>query len=229
MLREVYIDEFCSSLTKQEIPNAIKRRAGKMSWRTKAMITKHHKEIGEPFSHLLGFGAIDDTSASALYIITRLLKPETVIETGTGWGRSATIILQALEDNRYGKLVSFDPGSGRVTNGIGATRIWWDDKEPGFIIPKHLRKRFVLIREPSMPYLRSLASAILPQLFLHDSIHEYENQFLEISNALRYMAKGIILVHDWYRSLALEEICNDAELPLLILLPERYMGATVIE
>jgi len=40
-----------------------------------------------------------------LYVITRALRPKTVMETGVAAGISSSYILQALSDNNEGKLV----------------------------------------------------------------------------------------------------------------------------
>ena len=51
-----------------------------------------------------------------LYVLVRLLNPDTVIETGVAGGASSTAILQALQDNRHGgKLFSIDrPTAGEL-------------------------------------------------------------------------------------------------------------------
>ncbi len=53
--------------------------------------------------------AIDDASASLLYSIVRLIRPEIAIEIGTAEGNSCLAIGQALEDNKRGILYTMDP------------------------------------------------------------------------------------------------------------------------
>jgi len=63
--------------------------------------------------------------------MTRILKPEIVIETGVFEGHSSLAILLALEENNKGCLYSIDLPSPSLPLG----------KEPGWIVPEHLRKR----------------------------------------------------------------------------------------
>ena len=46
--------------------------------------------------------------SSLLYVISRILKPQTVVETGVAAGTSSFGILSALCDNHYGHLYSID-------------------------------------------------------------------------------------------------------------------------
>lgn len=43
-----------------------------------------------------------------LYLTVRLIKPETIVETGVSSGSSSAYILRALYDNQKGKLYSID-------------------------------------------------------------------------------------------------------------------------
>ena len=56
---------------------------------------------GTPF---VGVG----TAGYDIYVLLRLLKPETTIETGVEAGVSSSFLLQALADNNKGKLYSVD-------------------------------------------------------------------------------------------------------------------------
>lgn len=53
-------------------------------------------------------GAIPQSLGALVYAIVRVLKPEIVVETGVASGLSSAYILQALEENRKGKLYSID-------------------------------------------------------------------------------------------------------------------------
>ena len=52
--------------------------------------------------------SIFSQSEPLLYLAVRIVKPSNVVETGVGAGISFTVILQALEDNRFGHLFSID-------------------------------------------------------------------------------------------------------------------------
>ena len=49
-----------------------------------------------------------------LYYITRLLKPNIVLESGVSAGASSSAILHALEDNKNGHLISSEIGRAHV-------------------------------------------------------------------------------------------------------------------
>jgi predicted O-methyltransferase YrrM len=119
-----------------------------------------------------------------LYIIMRKLKPSIVLETGTDWGFSSSFILQALEDNQMGNLYSID--------------FYQGDQQSGWIIPQKLRHRWHIISGKSsdhlFPTLKKLGSI---DVFLHDSLHTYENMLWEYETAWPFIRKGgLLLSHD---------------------------------
>ncbi len=74
-----------------------------------------------------------------LYVLVRLLKPDTVVETGVASGHSSAAILQALEDNgNKGKLFSIDlPSTGeQLADGRSYTL---SPKGVGWAVPENLR------------------------------------------------------------------------------------------
>lgn len=76
-----------------------------------------------------------------LYDCVRLLKAENVIETGVAYGWSSLAILKAQFQNGSGKLYSVDMPYPRKNN----------DNDVGIVVPKNLRKNWVLIRKPDKP------------------------------------------------------------------------------
>ena len=124
----------------------------------------------------------------ALYIMTRILKPEVVAETGVFEGHSSLSILLALEKNDKGCLYSIDLPSPSLP----------PSKEPGWIVPEHLRKRWDLRLGKSSDLLPGLLEEIKEvDIFLHDSEHSYENMYWEYKTAWRYIGKGgLLLSHD---------------------------------
>ncbi len=76
-----------------------------------------------------------------LYDCVRLLKVRNVIETGVAYGWSSLAILKALSQNGFGKLYSVDMPYPRRKN----------ENDVGIVVPKNLRKNWILIRKPDNP------------------------------------------------------------------------------
>jgi predicted O-methyltransferase YrrM len=70
-----------------------------------------------------------------LYMLTRLLRPAAVLETGVAAGWSSAAILSALQVNGYGVLYSSDFPYFRYDN---------PEKLVGIVVPEHLRDRWHL-------------------------------------------------------------------------------------
>jgi len=113
--------------------------------------------------------------AMACYLTVRLMKPKIVVETGVSAGRSSAFILQALEDNNYGYLYSIDP-----------------DPNAGFAIPDVLKKRWFFIPKKSSEALPSLLERLNKvDMFLHDSLHTYENMMYEFETVWPFITKKV--------------------------------------
>jgi hypothetical protein len=132
----------------------------------------------------------------AWYAIVRLGRPELVIETGVHDGLGSLMLLRALERNRAdgagGELVSFDvnPATGWL---VGAHPLW------------------ELRLEPSRPGLEAvLAARPHVGLFIHDSLHTYENERYELRTAAERLAPGGVLVSDnAHGTRALDDTCRE--------------------
>lgn len=131
--------------------------------------------------------------AATTYALIRLLGPEIVVETGVGAGVSSRTILEAMEENNKGRLISIDlptPNTELLP-------------EVGYLVPTELRHRWDLRVGPS----RRLLPQVLEELgeidiFQHDSRHSYNNQLREYRTAWQFIRSGGILVSD--------DIGNDA-------------------
>ncbi|MCK4240369.1 MAG: class I SAM-dependent methyltransferase [Candidatus Atribacteria bacterium] len=136
----------------------------------------------------------------ALYIMTRILKPEIVIETGVFEGHSSLSILLALEGNSKGHLYSIDLPSPKLPPG----------KEPGWFIPEHLRKKWYLRLGMSSDLLPALLKKVKEvDIFLHDSEHSYENMYWEYKTAWKYLRKGgLLLSHDISQNAAFRDFAR---------------------
>ena len=139
-----------------------------------------------------------DTQSTAghfLYLIIRSLKPDTVVETGVASGESSTFMLQAMEDNKKGKLFSIDlpPSVDQSKRKI----IFPKDKSSGWIIPGNLKDRWELHEGDSgdllLPLLQKLGTI---DGFFHDSLHTYDHMMFEYKTSWDFMRNGGILFSD---------------------------------
>jgi hypothetical protein len=150
-----------------------------------------------------------DTQSTAghfLYLIIRSLKPDTVVETGVASGESSTFMLQAMEDNKKGKLFSIDlpppnlrSPTGKIDQSTtpGKKIIFPKDKSSGWIIPENLKDRWELHEGDSadllLPLLQKLGTI---DGFFHDSLHTYDHMMFEYKTSWDFMRNGGILFSD---------------------------------
>ena len=136
----------------------------------------------------------------ALYTMVRILKPEIVIETGVFEGHSSLSILSALKENNKGFLYSIDLPSPGLPSG----------KEPGWIVPEHLRKRWDLRAGKSSDLLPTLLLEVKEvDIFLHDSEHSYENMYWEYKTAWAHIKTGgLLLSHDVSQNAAFRDFAQ---------------------
>jgi predicted O-methyltransferase YrrM len=131
--------------------------------------------------------------AAMTYALVKLIKPDVMVETGVGAGVSSWTILQAMEENGVGRLVSIDlptPNTELLP-------------EVGYLIPNGLRHRWELRTGPSQRLLpQTLAELGEIDIFQHDSRHSYSNQLREYRTAWPFIKPGGMLVSD--------DVSNDA-------------------
>jgi hypothetical protein len=149
-----------------------------------------------------------------IYALIRERKPETIIETGVYNGVSTLSILAALEANGVGSLYSVDYSQflsgdcddidqataqsfsrGRPSCAEEGTHLVPEGKEPGWIIPEHLRERWEFI--PGKPQLELpplLARLGEIDFFHHDSSHAASSMLFEFELAWQYLRPGGIMV-----------------------------------
>jgi|APHM01.1.fsa_nt_gi hypothetical protein len=152
------------------------------------------------------FGDVSVRSAAHLYAVTRTRAPETVVETGVCNGVSTLAILLGMEANGHGQLHSVDLPH-RADESLDEFRQeTWDgyggacipaDKDPGWIVPEHLRDRWTLHIGKSQHELPVLLPEIAPvDVFLHDSEHSAPCQMFEYELAWHHLADDGLLVSD---------------------------------
>ena len=130
---------------------------------------------------------LDNQSGLFLYILCKILKPKTVVETGVAYGLSSMYILQALYENKNGTLYSID-----------SLFSPWQSKEMiGSAIPSHLYKNWKLILGSSSEKLNeTLSSLDSIDIFFHDSLHSYKNMKFEFNTAWPFINKNGFLISD---------------------------------
>lgn len=143
--------------------------------------------------------SIEKESSRFLYHLVRLSRPDLVVETGVANGWATSIILEALNDNASGRLISIDVS-----------------EEAGALVPHDLRTAWELRVLPRRGLPRRLSDALRDltgvDLFLHDSDHHYrwmKHEFGEMKD--RMHPRGWIVSDDIDLNLAFIELCRDLE------------------
>jgi len=135
-----------------------------------------------------------------LYLIVRLQRPAVMVESGVFDGISSSIILQAMEDNGAGSLVSIDlPAHQPIAESTDAMKesVLPDGCDPGWLIPGYLRHRHRLELGDSrkiLPEILQEQSSI--DIFLHDSLHSAEHMRFEYETAWPCLRSGGLLLSD---------------------------------
>jgi len=154
-----------------------------------------------------------------LYVVTRILKPELFLETGVHHGFGSAFILQAMEHNGFGRLVSIDlPHIGGEYLGQG-TSLLPVGYSPGWAIPVDLRYRHDLrLGDASRLLPAYFLSESPPDIFMHDSDHRYHHMIFEMSLAWRFMNKGssLLIVDNVEQNTAFYDFCKGIECKYMV-------------
>ena len=156
----------------------------------------------------------------AWYALARLVRPALIVETGVHDGLGSLLLLRALERNAAegveGRLVSFDvnPAAG-----------WLVDADPRWDLRIESGRHGLPV---------ALASDDPVGIFIHDSLHTYDNERWELRTVAPHLAPGGVLVSDnVHVTRALAETCDEfgleyhevAERPADHFYPGGAMGA----
>jgi len=131
----------------------------------------------------------DPTLAQLSYLLSRALRPGTVLETGVAYGATSASILAGLRKNQKGTLYSIDlpPIADRVGTNIGA------------LVPKEWASQWRLYRGSSkrlMPYLIQNVTGPI-DLFIHDSANLEGVQTMELETVWPHLGPdGAILMNN---------------------------------
>ena len=132
----------------------------------------------------LGGGA----RAALLYFVTRLTRPEVVVETGVAYGYSSFAFLRAMERNGTGRLYSSDFPYFREEN---------PEKLVGIIVPPELRERWVLLLEGDQHNLPKILEQIDRIDLLHyDSDKSYSGRQFGMDLLVPRLAPNAVLMMD---------------------------------
>lgn len=136
-----------------------------------------------------------------LYFLVRILQPDIVVETGVAQGVSSRFILQALQRNERGRLLSidvpnYDPGGYDYKDEHGTHDGVFVRSElgTGWLVPSSLRGRWTLKLQPSSRVLPEITGRV--DAFYHDSEHSLSNMTFELSWAVRHVRPGGFIASD---------------------------------
>ena len=160
-------------------------------------------------------GTIDQRSAAIYYVIMRARKPDLVVETGVANGLSSWIVLEAINKNESGKLISIDlPRQAEDVQEflkqkdisttyndprqVVAPKLPEEKNEPGWIVPERLQDFWTLYLGRSQRVLPETVEEVQEMdIFIHDSEHTTSCMLFEYEFAWNWMAKdGLILSDD---------------------------------
>ena len=148
--------------------------------------------------------AVNNQLAILYYIICRETKPKIVIETGVAYGQSSSFILCAMKKNEFGKLFSIDY----------IFSPWQTKEKIGYLIPTELRDRWKLEFGTSSKKLKNLLNEIHEiDIFIHDSLHTYQNMKYEFNTVWPHIKKnGFLISDDVSENSAFMEFCEEKKL-----------------
>ena len=151
-------------------------------------------------------GHADDFDVIMLYLLTRIKRPQNIMETGVASGRSSSAILEALKENGEGNLFSIDlPKFYEGQSEIYLTEEGRPEhtgfvpkgKEPGWLVPQELRGRWKLTLGDSKEELPKLLKELgKVDIFYHDSDHSYQAMMNEFETVWPFIPEGGVLLSD---------------------------------
>ncbi len=122
------------------------------------------------------------------YAFVRVLRPESIVETGVHDGLSSTVLLHALERNGSGSLVSID---------LPSTDLPTKASAPGWLVPAELKHRWTLSLGDAVRLLPEAAASAAPiDIFIHDSDHSEEHRRFEFTTVRPHLAPGAVVISD---------------------------------
>jgi Methyltransferase domain len=135
-----------------------------------------------------------------LFAITRLLRPDHIVEAGVSSGVSSAHFLAALRRNKRGRLHSIDlpirQRGPRLQLGEPALAVP-PGRETGWAVPERLRERWDLRLGPSQELLPKIVSELDGiGLFLHDDLHTATQLTFELETVRPRLVAGAVVLAD---------------------------------
>lgn len=166
------------------------------------------------------FRGIAQETAREIYCLIRDRRPSAVVETGVFNGFSTFTILRAMEKNQRGRLHSIDlPYRGKsdldefreITHPNHPGAALPDGKNPGWMVPEHLKARWSLHEGRVQDELKPLCESVEPvNIFLLDACTDPEGVLFELETAWRNLAEGgTIILNKAGRNDAFESFCQE--------------------
>jgi hypothetical protein len=125
---------------------------------------------------------------SAIWCVTRHIRPSAVIETGVAHGISSRVVLEALLENDRGHLWSIDLPH-PLDHGLHG--------QTGAAVTDACRSRWTYLEGESRRRLPPLIAEVgAVELFIHDSLHTAKNTLFEMEQAASIMPPGGVLLID---------------------------------
>jgi predicted O-methyltransferase YrrM len=140
---------------------------------------------------------VADTAALLLYLMVRVNRPETVLETGVANGLSSNFILHALNANGTGTLYSVD-----INRNVGG------------LVDESVKNRWQLkiisLKNGDKEFKQVVDSISSVDLFIHDSDHSYNGQMVEYKIVYpKISSDGIFASDDIDLSWAFVDFCKE--------------------
>ena len=161
-----------------------------------------------------------------IWCAVRHKQPEVVLETGVAHGVSSRVILEGLNLNDRGHLWSID-----IPNPLDRSV----HGQEGAAVTDECRPRWTYVEGESRLRMPPLVKEVgKVDLFIHDSLHTYENEHAELElGAGQLAADGVLLSDNAHATRALADVCSDfglryfefRERPLRHFYPGGAMGA----
>jgi len=165
--------------------------------------TEYHEHMVQPLRDLAQIDNAGDLRfhSITLYVITRLVQPSAVIETGVAHGKSSASILLALRHNRRGRLISVDLRPSSNVPLADGSKTTLSGRDVGWLVPEYLRNRWELHDGDSLSFLSNPERMNLGKnekcdFFIHDSLHTFEHTSQELDAVSAYLAENAVVAVD---------------------------------
>ncbi|MCX5694695.1 MAG: class I SAM-dependent methyltransferase [Candidatus Omnitrophica bacterium] len=209
----------------EEIMAYVKENSARLGWDWPE-VSRHIEQFLQKFPLALRRNvAWDDFSFIFLYLLTKIIRPRVIIETGSNIGFSSSFIALAVKENNNNckfytidpyleyewKAMSFYEHSQARKQKINYSKVI-GRCAPLAIVPADLKEHIIL----KSGYSRDVLPGLLKEneivdIFFHDSDHGYRNMVWECASALPQVSPGgYVLVHDINLNVAFKKMFGDA-------------------